>query len=51
MFDVQFARRQMIEQQVPGAFDKKVKAAASKAPSKKAAPKKAAATKAAPKKK
>ncbi|GAA4329874.1 type I DNA topoisomerase [Flaviaesturariibacter amylovorans] len=43
--------KKMIEQQVPGAFDKKVKAAASKAPAKKAAPKKAAAKKAAPKKK
>ncbi|RYZ00641.1 MAG: type I DNA topoisomerase [Chitinophagaceae bacterium] len=43
--------KKMIEQQVPGAFDKKVKAAASKAPAKKAAPKKAAAKKAPPKKK
>ncbi|TCJ19188.1 type I DNA topoisomerase [Flaviaesturariibacter flavus] len=43
--------KKMIEDQVPGAFDKKVKAAASKAPAKKAAPKKAAAKKAAPKKK
>jgi DNA topoisomerase I len=43
--------KKMIEQQVPGAFEKKLKAAASKAPAKKAAPKKAAAKKAAPKKK
>jgi DNA topoisomerase-1 len=43
--------KKMIEQQVPGAFEKKVKAAASKAPAKKAAPKKTAAKKAAPKKK
>ncbi|RYZ21869.1 MAG: type I DNA topoisomerase [Chitinophagaceae bacterium] len=45
------AVKKMIEDQVPGAFEKKVKAAASKAPAKKAAPKKAAAKKAAPKKK
>jgi DNA topoisomerase-1 len=43
--------KKMIEQQVPGAFDKKVKAAASKAPAKKAAARKAAPKKAAPKKK
>ncbi|RYY66657.1 MAG: type I DNA topoisomerase [Chitinophagaceae bacterium] len=43
--------KKMIEEQVPDAFTKKVRAAASKAPAKKAAPKKAAAKKAAPKKK
>ena len=37
--------KQMIEQQVPGAFSKKVKVAAKKAATKKAAPKKAAAKK------
>lgn len=43
--------KKMIEEQVPDAFTKKVRAAASKAPAKKAAPKKAATKKAPPRKK